>query len=81
LLFDEPRSPKVVSSVALFSAPSPSQEFIRRVVKSLEDAWGMPSGGNGTTDWQWNKREFLAKLSHEPKSATGPYLRLRIEGK
>ena len=80
-LYDAPPTPKVVASVALFSTPRPSEEFIRRVVKSLEDAWGKPSAGNGATEWQWNQREFLAKLTHEPVSATGPFLQLIIDGK
>ncbi|HEY7299542.1 MAG TPA: hypothetical protein VH684_16675 [Xanthobacteraceae bacterium] len=81
LLFDNPSNRRVVSSIGLISTPRPSPEFIRRVVKALEDAWGKHSDGNGTTNWRWNKSEFSAALSHEPTSATGAFLQLTIDGK
>ena len=30
---------------------------------------GKHSSGNGTTDWRWDKNEFVAQLTLEPKSA------------
>jgi hypothetical protein len=76
-----PRKLRVVTSVALVSTPNPSQEFIQKLVASLEAAWGRRAGGNGSSEWQWNKDKFTAKLIHEPRSATGPYLSLRIRDK
>ncbi len=73
--------PRVVTWINLVSSPDPSPEFIRRLVKALENAWGTQSGGNGTTEWRWNRREFSAKLKHEPVSAEGPFLSLIIERK
>ena len=80
-LLDSRSKPKAVTWINLVSTPNPSPEFIRRLVNALESAWGNRSGGNGTTEWLWNKKEFLAKLVHEPVSATGPYLSLVIEEK
>jgi hypothetical protein len=78
LLFDAESKPKVVASVALISTSNPSAEFIRRLSTTLEGAWGSKSGGNGTSEWRWDGRNFLAILKYEPKSANGPYLSLKI---
>lgn len=80
-LSDSSLKPKVVTWINLVSTPNPSPEFTRRLVKSLEDAWGKRSGGNGTTEWLWNKKEFSAKLAHNPVSADGPFLSLVIDEK
>lgn len=77
-LSDSSLKPKVVTWINLVSTPNPSPEFTRRLVKSLEDAWGRRTGGNGTTEWLWSKKEFSAKLVHNPVSAEGPFLSLVI---
>jgi hypothetical protein len=72
-LFDTSAN-RVVSSVAVYW-PNPSAEFIQRLVKSLNEAWGNNSGGNGTTGsilvnktdfrttgWSWKKTDFRAYL-------------------
>jgi hypothetical protein len=78
LLFGSESNPKVVASVALISTPNPSAEFTRRLTNTLENAWGSESGGNKTTEWRWDGKQFLAVLKYEPKSAQGPYLALKI---
>lgn len=75
------RQKKVVARIGMASTPNPSPEYTRRLVQSLEGAWGKRSGGNGTTEWLWHKKEFSAKLTYEPVSAEGPLLRLVIESK
>ena len=65
-LADSRYKPKVVTWINLVSTPNPSQEFTQHLVKSLESAWGKRSGGNGTTEWLWDKKEFSARLSFEP---------------
>ena len=80
-LSDSRRKPKAVRHINVVSTPNPSPEFIQRLVKSLKDAWGKTSDGNGTSEWVWDKREFLAKLTYEPVSATGPFLSLVIDEK
>lgn len=72
---------RVVTWVNLVSAPNPSPEFIHRLVESLRQTWGNPAGGNGTTEWFWQKPEYSARLRHKPQSATGPFLSLVIEAK
>jgi hypothetical protein len=72
--------PKVVTWISLVSSPNPSPEFIRRLVKSLEGAWGKQSGGNGTTEWFWNKQTFPAKLVHNSRPPP-EYLSLTIDAK
>ena len=52
-LFDSQSNPRVVATILLTSTANPSQEFIRRLTKSLESAWGSESGGNRTTEWHW----------------------------
>lgn len=80
-LSDSSKKPKAVTSVSVISSSNPSPEFIQRVVKSLTDAWGKTSGGNGTNEWLWNRDGFAAELVHKAVSANGPYLSLSIEGK
>jgi hypothetical protein len=80
-LSDSRYKPKLVTWISLVSTPNPSPEFTQRLVKSLESAWGKQSGGNGTTEWLWDKKEFLAKLAHNPVSAEGPFLSLVIDAK
>lgn len=80
-LSDLRSSPKVVGWISLVSAPNPSPEFTQRLVQSLESAWGKRSGGNGTTQWLWDKKSFAAKLTYEPVSAEGPFLGLVIDSK
>lgn len=67
-LSDSRTSRKVVTRVFISSAPYPSPEYTRRVIQSLENAWGKRSGGNGTTQWLWDKKEFSAKLSYDPQA-------------
>lgn len=45
------------------------------------NVWGKRTGGDGTTQWLWDKKEFSAKLTYEPVSAEGPYLGLVIDSK
>lgn len=80
-LSDSHEKPKVVTSIGLVSTPNPSPEFTHRLAISLESAWGRRSGGNGTTEWLWDKREFSAKLKYEPVAADGPFLSLVIKAK
>lgn len=80
-LSDSRWKPKAVTHINVVSTPNPSSEFIQRLVKSLKDAWGKTSDGNGTSEWAWGKREFSAKLTYEPVSATGPFLSLVIDEK
>ena len=80
-LSDSRSSPKVVGWISLVSTPNPSSEFTQRLVQSLENTWGKRSGGNGTSHWWWDKKEFSAKLSYEPVSAEGPFLSLVIDSK
>lgn len=80
-LSDSRASPKVVSWISMVSTPNPSAEYTQRLVQSLEGAWGKQSGGNGITEWLWDKREFSAKLTYEPVSAEGSFLGLVIDSK
>jgi hypothetical protein len=80
-LFDSESKPRVVTSIGVISPPNPSPEFVQSLVNSLEKAWGMCSGGNGTTNWRWNTNEFTANLESIPKSSEGPYLLLNIDEK
>lgn len=80
LLFDAPEHPKVVASIAVLSTPYPSQEYIERLIKSLEAAWGKPSAGNGETNWRWTTAKFYAELKKD-KAAEGPYVHLRIQSR
>jgi len=78
LLTDSPPNrARVVTSVHLNSAPNPSQEFIQKVVRTLEAAWGKRSGGNGSSEWQWVSDKFMAKLESR-KSGEGQILNLSI---
>lgn len=78
-LSDSRTNPKVVTRVSVVSTPNPSSEFSQHLIRSLESAWGKRSGGNGNTEWLWDKKDFSAKLSYESASAEGPYLGLVIE--
>lgn len=80
-LSDSRARPKVVSWIGMVSTSNPSPEYTQRLVQSLESAWGKRSGGNGTSEWQWNTKEFSAKLTYESASAEGPYLGLVIDSK
>lgn len=80
-LSDSPSTPKVVSWISLVSTPNPSPEYTQRLVQSLERAWGKRSGGNDTTQWLWDKKNFSAKLTYEPVSAAWPFLGLVIDSK
>lgn len=80
-LSDSRARQKVVAWISMVSTPNPSPEYTQRLVQSLESAWGKRSGGNGTTKWLWDKKEFSAKLTYEPVSAEGPYLGLVIDSK
>jgi hypothetical protein len=72
-----PNRARVVTSVHLNSAPNPSQEFIQKVVATLEAAWGKRSGGNGSSEWQWVSDKFMAKLESR-KHGEGQILLLNI---
>ncbi len=63
LLDSPPEKSRVVMSVHLASTPNPSQEFIQKVIASLEASWGKRSGGNGSSEWQWISSKFTAKLA------------------
>ncbi len=90
-LFDSPSNPRAVISIHVISQPSASQEFIQRLTKTLEKAWGSPSGmttaaGKGgllpgsTCLALWNKDGFRAKLERTPGTAKeGPLVILSIE--
>lgn len=80
-LSDSPNKPKRVAWINLVSTPNPSPEFALRLVQSLEHAWGKRSGGNGATEWLWEKKHFSAKLANHPVSAEGPFLSLVIDAK
>jgi hypothetical protein len=75
-----PNRPRVVTSVGLASPPNPSQEFIRKVVATLEAAWGKRSGGDGFSKWQWMSDKFMANLESHP-SAEGQILSLSIRAR
>ena len=75
-----PNRARVVTSVDLISPPNPSQEFIQRVVATLEAAWGKRSGGNGSSEWQWVSDKFMAKLESRA-SGEGQILSLSIRAK
>jgi hypothetical protein len=55
--------------------------LIQSVVSSLEKVWGKESSGDGTTEWRWTRKDFIAVLKHEPVSAEGSYLNLDIAAK
>lgn len=78
---DSPAKPRVVSSVSVLSAPSPSPEFLRRLLAAVEADFGKRTGGNGTTEWVWDKDSAQAFLKAEPASAEGPYLSLKFQGR
>jgi len=78
-LLDSPSKLRVVTSISLVSTPFPSDAFIQRLTKHLENTWGKPTGGNGSKEWLWNKDGFRARLVHEPVSAEGPFLSLSID--
>lgn len=81
-ILDSPSKPRVVSKVRLVGILNPSPELIQRLVLSLEGAWGKHSGGNGATEWLWNKKEFSARLTHfDPFPAEQSFLGLTIESK
>ena len=80
LLFDTQSKPRVVASINLLSTPNPSSEYIQRLVKCLEDAWGKPSGGNEASEWRWTAKEFFAVLKKET-FAEGPIIDLKIEAR
>jgi len=81
LLFDSPSRPGVVTDVTLISSPEPSKEFIERLKKSLIEAWGKPSGGNGSSEWVWEKNGYKAGLKYNPVASDGPFLSLKIEAR
>jgi hypothetical protein len=72
---------KVVERAVVFSASNPSPEFRQRLLKALNDAWGAPPGGNGTTEWAWEKPAYVATLKVETGSRDGPALILDIRGR
>jgi hypothetical protein len=78
-LSDSRAKPRVVSEIIVVSAPNPSPEYSQRLVQSLESAWGKRSEGNGTTEWQWHKEDFSAKLRYDV--AAPPFLGLTIKSK
>jgi hypothetical protein len=80
-LFESASPPQVVTQIDLYSPPSPSREFIQRLTKTLEDAWGKPIGGNGSTEWIWSKARFKAELKYSPVSADGPHFTLEVKAK
>jgi hypothetical protein len=59
ILLLESETKRRVATVVLISPPYPSKEFNRRLVESLEMAWGKQFGGNATTEWRGTKRNFL----------------------
>lgn len=61
-LMDSYEKPKTVSTIMVFSTPNPSPEYTKRLLSSLTESWGKPSGGNGKNEWIWNKREFSSRL-------------------
>jgi hypothetical protein len=75
-----PNRARVVTSVYLTSLPNPSQEFIQRVVATLEAAWGKRSVSNGSSEWQWISDKFAAKLESRG-SGEGQILILSIRAK
>ncbi len=77
-LADSPSTPRVVSWINLVNSSNPSTEFIHRVVTSLNEAWGN-SISSGSDEWRWYTNEYVAKLTLEPASASGPFLSLVIE--
>lgn len=81
ILSDDHSAPHVATRASLISTPEPSPEFTRHLVEWLERAWGASSGGNGTTEWRWDKPEFSAVLANEPVSPSGAVLHLVIEAR
>jgi hypothetical protein len=81
VLSDTRGRPKIVGGVSVASTPNPSLEYSKRLLQSLESEWGQRSGGNGTTEWVWDKVGFSAQLTYESVSAEGPHLRLVIDYK
>jgi hypothetical protein len=75
-----PNRARVVTLVYLTSLPNPSQEFIQRVVATLEAAWGKRSVSNGSSEWQWISDKFAAKLE-SLGSGEGQILILSIRAK
>ena len=80
-LSDSPARQQEVAWVSMVSTPNPSPEYTQLLVQALESAWGKRTDGNGTTEWQWDKKEFSATLEYKPVSADGPYLGLMIDSK
>lgn len=81
ILGDSTSKRNFVTWINLVSPPDPSQEFIERLNNTLQEAWGIPTSGNGLDEWLWTKGEFEAKLKHEPVSAEGAYFSLEIDDK
>jgi hypothetical protein len=71
----------VVGTVHVIGTPNPSPEYVQRLVKSLEDAWGKPTGGSGTTERGWTTKEFSAVLKKETRAADGPLMDLEIDAR
>ena len=78
-LSDNHSSPKTVNRISLISPTEPSAEFTRRLVEELQKAWGEQTGGNGSSEWFWKNKGFVATLARETFSAKGSFLNLIIE--
>jgi len=78
-LSDSRFSPKTVNRISLISPTEPSPEFTHRLVEALLKGWGEQTGGNGTSEWHWEKNGFVASLVRETYSANGSFLNLVIE--
>jgi hypothetical protein len=80
-LGDSARQRRVVTWINLVSHPNPSREFIGQLVRRLESEWGKAQRGDLINDWLWETPTFLAKVRHQPVSATGPFVSLTIDAK
>jgi hypothetical protein len=71
---------RVVTRVGVTSPPNPSPEFIRKVVATLEAAWGKCSSGDGSSKWRWMSDKFMADLKSE-RRGEGHILTLHIDAR
>jgi hypothetical protein len=75
---------RIVDRINVLSAPNPSDGFIRKLVETLEKAWGTATIGkdsDGYAVWTWSSSKYKATLTHELVSSQGPYMSLIVESK
>lgn len=79
ILSDSTARSGTVSRVSLVSTSEPSPEFTRRLLESLDRAWGKGREGEEPNSWRWVTPGFTALLVRETSSARGAFLNLVVE--